>query len=47
MCFPLNGVARVPCALGQKYFCAPTNKTVEFEVKIVANENLKLQLAKL
>jgi len=22
----LNGVARVPCAHGQKYFCAPTNK---------------------
>jgi len=28
-----SGVDRVPCALGQKYFCAPTNKTAEFESK--------------
>jgi len=28
-----SGVARVPCALGQKYFCALSTKTTEFEVK--------------
>jgi len=28
-----SDVARVPCSLGQKYFCAPANKTAEFKVK--------------
>jgi len=31
------------CATEQKYFCAPSTKTAEFEVKIGAKQSLTLK----
>jgi len=36
-----SGVAWVPCALGQKYFYNPINKTAESEVKIDAKADVE------